>query len=259
MKTDARGLVVSEKRTGESDRLVTVLTAEKGVLRAFVRGSRQAGGARLSATRLFTYSRFTIFEGRDSYIIDDAQPIEVFFDLCRDIGRFSLAQYFCELAVSLAPQDAEAEEFLRLLLNAMYFLSKGGHPDSVLKAAVEMRMMTFAGYQPDLVCCSECGCYEADTMLFLPRSAKLCCSACYRPQQGEPAVALGRGALTALRHTVYADFGKLFSFRVSGEAERQLGEASERYVTETLQRGFATLDFYHQTALPPSESGKGTE
>ena len=258
MKWDARGLVVSEKRVGESDRLVTILTAEKGVLRAFVRGSRQAGGARLSATRLFTYSRFTIFEGRDSYIIDDAQPIEVFFDLCRDIGRFSLAQYFCELAVALAPQDGEAGEYLRLLLNALYLLMKGDRPDSVLKAAVEMRMMTLAGYQPDLVCCSECGCYEAEVMLFLPRSAKLFCGSCFRPKEGEPDVALGRGALTALRHTVYAESAKLFNFRVSGEAERQLAEAAERYVTETLQRGFATLDFYRQMAAPAADSGKVT-
>lgn len=249
MKMDARGLVVSEKRVGEGDRLVTVLTGEKGVLRAFVRQSKRAGGGRLSATRLFTYSRFSIFEGRDSYIIDDAQPIEVFFGLREDIGRLSLAQYFCELAAVLAPQDAEAGDFLRLLLNAMYFLCKGTRTNAVLKAIVEMRMMSLAGYMPDLVCCAECGCYEAETMFLLPRSGKILCGGCYRPQgSGEPALLLHRGAMTALRHTIYADFDKLFSFRVSREAERELSAASEHYVLETLQRGFPTLDFYHQMA-----------
>ncbi len=99
MRIDTQGLVVLEKCVGEADRLVTVLTKEKGILRAFVQKQGRAGGAKLSATRLFTYSRFTVFEGRDSYIIDDAQPLEVFFDLRRDIGRLSLAQYFCELSV----------------------------------------------------------------------------------------------------------------------------------------------------------------
>lgn len=246
MKMDARGLVVSEKSVGENDRLVTVLTRERGVLRAFVRGTRRVGGGKLSATRLFTYSRFTIFEGRDSYIIDDAQPIEVFFDLRKDIGRLSLAQYFCELAASLAPQDSEAEDFLRLLLNALYFLCKASRTNSVVKAIVEMRMMSLAGYMPDLIYCAECNCYEADTMFFLPRSGKIICGECYRPNEQEPAVALSRGAMTALRHTIYAEFDKLFSFRVSHDAERELAEASERYVLETLQHGFATLDFYHQ-------------
>lgn len=246
MKTDMRGLVVSEERVGEGDRLVTLLTAERGVLRAFVRASRRLGGARLSATRLFTYSRFTIFEGRNSFVIDDARPVEVFFGLRKDIGRLSLAQYFCELAAALAPQDAEAENYLRLLLNAMFFLCEGTRPNAVLKAAVEMRMMSFSGYMPDLVCCAGCGCYEADAMYFLPRSGKLLCGECFRPKEGEPAVALNRGALTALRHTIYAEFEKLFSFRVSPESERELAAASERYVLETLQHGFATLDFYHQ-------------
>lgn len=250
MKIDAHGLVVSEKRVGEEDRLVTVLTNEMGVLRAFVRQSKRAGGGRLSATRLFTYSRLSIFEGRKSYIIDDAQPIEVFFDLREDIGRLSLAQYFCELAVALAPQGTEAGDFLRLMLNAMYFLGKGSRPNAVLKAIVEMRMMSLAGYQPDLVCCAECGCYEAETMYFLPRSGKIICGACYHPQKMEPAFLLHRGAMTALRHTVYAEFEKLFSFRVSPDAEHELTMASEHYVIETLQRGFQTLDFYYQMAKP---------
>ncbi len=251
MKLDAQGLVVREKYVGDTDRLVTVLTREKGILRAFVRQPKHAGGGRLSATRLFTYSRFSIFEGRDSYIIDDAQPLEVFFDLRKEIGRLSLAQYFCELAIELAPQDSPAEEYLRLLLNAMYFLQKGTHSAASLKAAVEMRMMSLSGYMPDLVCCSVCGCYEADEMFFLPRSGKIVCGGCMQTQPaagGEPAVRLGRGAMTALRHTIYAEFNKLFSFRLPQPAERELAAASERYVLETLGHGFKTLDFYHQMA-----------
>lgn len=247
MKLDAQGLVVREKYVGDTDRLVTVLTREKGILRAFVRQPKHAGGGRLSATRLFTYSRFSVFEGRDSYIIDDAQPIEVFFDLRKDIGRLSLAQYFCELSIELAPQDAPAEDYLRLLLNAMYFLQKDSHPAALLKAAVEMRVMSLSGYMPDLVCCAVCARYEADEMFFLPRSGRIVCGDCYSPD-GEPAVRLERGAVTALRHTIYAEFDKLFSFRLPQAAGRELAAASERYVLETLGHGFKTLDFYHRMA-----------
>jgi DNA repair protein RecO (recombination protein O) len=253
MKTDVRGLVVSEKRVGENDRLVTLLTAEKGILRAFVQRPRHAGGGRLSATRLLTYSRFSIFEGRSSYIVDDAQPIEVFFDLCKGLGSLSLAQYFCELAIALAPQGSEAENFLRLLLNAMYFLCRGTHPKRVLKSIVEMRIMSLAGYMPDLVCCEKCGCYEADKMFFMPRSGKIICGKCFAPPEPpEPYFAMGRGAITAMRHTVYADFDKLFSFRVSEKVGKELSAASERYVLETLGHSFATLDFYHKVMQQPA-------
>ena len=111
MQIETDGLVIMERQVGESDRLITVLTREEGVLRAFARKAKLLRSSKLSATQLLCYSRFLIYKGRDKYIIDDAQPVEVFFDLRRDIGSLSLAQYFCELAGALAPQEAEAGDF----------------------------------------------------------------------------------------------------------------------------------------------------
>ena len=246
MRTDADGLVIMEKCVGDSDRLITILTKQKGVLRAFVQQPGRARSGKLSATRLFSYSRFTIFEGRDKYIIDDARPIEVFFDLRKDIGRLSLAQYFCELSIALAPQDAPAEEYLSLVLNALYFLCRADRPDGIIKAVVEMRMLALSGYQPDLVGCSECGRFESDIMYFLPVSGRILCGECGCPQN-EPSVQLGRGAMAGLRHTIYAEKNRAFSFSMSQQGAEELTRAAEAYVLSTLGRGFATLDFYHAT------------
>jgi DNA repair protein RecO (recombination protein O) len=245
MQIETEGLVILEKSVGESDRLVTVLTRQEGVLRAFAQQAKKIKNSKLSATQLFSYSRFTIYKGRDKYIINDAQPIEVFFDLRRDIERLSLAQYFCELAGALAPQETEAGDFLRLMLNALHFLSKGTRPNLLVKSIVEMRMLSLAGYMPNLICCSGCSCYEADEMFFLPRSGVIYCGSCQRPS-AEPAVRLSRGALTGLRHTIYAEFEKLFLFSLSQQGLQEISNASEQYAISTLQRSFNTLDFYHQ-------------
>ncbi|MCY1712734.1 DNA repair protein RecO [Caproiciproducens galactitolivorans] len=245
MQLETKGLVILEKCVGESDRLVTVLTDREGVLHAFAQQAKKIKSSKLSATQLFSYSRLSIFKGRDKYIIDDAQPIEVFFDLRKDIERLSLAQYFCELAGALAPQEAEAGDFLRLMLNALHFLSKGTRPNDLLKAIVEMRMLSLAGYMPNLICCSGCSCYEADQMAFLPRSGLIYCGDCYKPSQ-EQAILLGRGALTGMRHIIYSDFEKLFSFTLSKKGLKQLSKASECFTLCTLERSFQTLDFYRQ-------------
>ncbi len=245
MQIQTNGLIILEKSVGESDRLVTVLTREEGVVRAFAQQAKKMKSNKLSATQLFSYSRFTIFKGRDKYIIDDAQPIEVFFDLRRDIERLSLAQYFCELAGALAPQEAEAGDFLRLMLNSLHFLCKGTRPNSLIKAIVEMRMLSLAGYMPNLVCCAGCSCYEADDMFFLPRKGLIYCADCFHAS-AEPAVKLSRGALTGLRHIIYADFEKLFSFSMSPQGLNELSNASEQYILCTIERSFNTLEFYRQ-------------
>ena len=244
MQVNTEGLILMERSVGESDRLVTALTRHEGIVRAFARQAKKLRDSKLSATQLLCYSRLNLYKGRDKYIINDAQPIEVFFDLRRDMERLSLAQYFCELAIALAPEETEAGDFLRLLLNALHFLAKGLRPGPILKAVVEMRMLSLAGYMPDLVCCRGCACYEADCMYFLPQSGILECADCRAPGP-EAAIPLGRGVLTALRHTIYADFDKLFSFQLSGEGQKQLAAASEAYLLHTVQRRFATLDFYH--------------
>ena len=248
MRTDAEGLVIKESRVGESDRLVTVLTKQKGILRAFVQRAEGAKSGKLSATRLFSYARFTIFEGRDKYIIDDAQPIEIFFGLRRNIETLSLGQYFCELAGEFAPEGSEAGNYLRLMLNALYILENDKRPPLIVKAAVEMRMLEFAGYMPDLICCCKCGSYEADTMYFFPLEGKIVCDNCIKDAPKGPSFPLGHGAMTAMRHTVYADFEKVFNFSLPGGALKELSQACEAYVLHTLGKGFKTLDFYHQMA-----------
>ena len=96
-------------------------------------------------------------------------------------------------------------------------------------------------------------------MFFLPRSGRIFCGECYRPD-GEPAIPLGRGVLTALRHTIYAEFDKLFSFQLPEEALEQLAKASEAYTLCRLERGFTTLDFYHScTAVSYTHLGKRRE
>ena len=241
IKTD--GLIIRELNVGEADRIVTILTREKGVVRASARGARSVKSRISPATQLLSHSGFTLFQGREKYIIDEAEPLHIFMGVRQDLDKLALAQYIAELTGALAPQEAEAEIYLRLALNALYLIETGKRPLGLIKAACEMRLLTIAGYMPDLVACRECGAYEADVMYLKPRKASLICAACSpETPEGDP---LSRGALAALRHTVYADFERLFAFSLPEAALAQLALASERYLLYSLGRSFTTLDFYN--------------
>ncbi len=260
MHIETDGLVIGEKSIGESDRLVTVLTREEGLLRAFARQANRFRSQKLFGTQLLAYSRFRIYKGRDTYTIDEAQSQELFFDLRRDIDRLSLAQYFCELASVLAPQEAPAGDFLRLFLNALHYLSRGNRPLLILKAVVEMRSLSLAGFMPDLVGCRGCGLYESQQMWFYPREGVIYCPDCGRKAAlRSPYCILSPGVLMALRHTIYADMEKLFGFSLSASGRKQLAKASEEYTLNTLERGFRTLDFFHHVFADSPEPVKEKE
>jgi DNA repair protein RecO (recombination protein O) len=85
-------------------------------------------------------------------------------------------------------------------------------------------------------------------MYFYPRTGEIACNRCGSLSGG--AVALSEAALTALRHTVYADEKKLFSFALSDEGLEQLNRASEAYVQYRFEKEFKTLQFYHTMKEP---------
>lgn len=243
MQVKTQGLIIKEQVVGESDRLVTVLTRDEGVVRAFARRAKNLKDSKNSATGLLCYSRLNLYKGRDKYIINDAFPIEVFFGLRQDIVKLALAQYFCELAFELVPDGVESEEHLRLVLNALHFLCEGTKSESLLKPIVELRMLSVSGYMPDLVCCAECGAYESERMYFRINRGTVYCKDCFLEKE-EPTAILSKAALTAMRHVIYSDFEKIFSFSLSEAAGKELLDASERYTLGILQKKPKTLDFY---------------
>lgn len=256
MKTD--GLIIRDLNVGENDRIVTILTREKGVLRASARGARRVNSRLSTATRLFCYSSFALYKGRETYIIDDAEPLEFFLGVDSSLEALSLAQYFAQLAGFLAPEEEPAEMLLRLLLNALHFIKNGARPLPLIKAAFELRALTLSGYMPDLVACRNCGLYEGGQMFFEPLGGTLLCGDCAGELPETPLenrVALSKGVLAAMRHVVYADFEKLFAFTLPEPALSDLARASEAYLLCRLERSFPTLDFYN--ALPGRDSGTG--
>ena len=241
MRLNTDGLIIREMQTGEADRLVTVLTRDMGVIRAFVRGARSIKSRSLSATQLLGYSRFSVYMSRDTYTIDEAEPIEVFFGVRSDFARTSLAMYFCELICELAPEGTDSQEILSLALNTLYKLSNNKLPTHQLKAIFEMRLLSLTGYMPVLIGCSECGKYSDETMLFDIERSQLYCQSCKPPQRVVP---VSLGVVTALRHICLSDPEKVYSFTLSPSGLRSLSEVSEAYLLARTQRRYKSLELY---------------
>ena len=238
------GLVLKEKNVGDNDRVITVLTRDRGILRAFSVGARKIKSKKNASTSLLAYSKFTFTGNADKLRVEDATPLEMFFDLRTDILKLSVAQYICELCQNLAPTDENAEEYLRLALNTLHFLSKPNSDPYLLKSIAELRIMTISGYQPDLVACRECGCFENDKMYFDVGDASIVCDDCI-DAAASSLIPIDRSILSAMRHIVFSDLNKLFSFSLSQEKSKYLSSITEKYLCDKMERGFKTLDFLH--------------
>ncbi len=244
MKFKTNGLIIKQQSIGEQDRLVTVLTDSHGIIRAFVRQANNIKSPKCASTGLLCYSNLSVSEGKNgTYNINDARSINMFFDLRYDIKSTSLAQYFCELAINLCPKELDATDSLRLILNALHLLSKKKKDPLLIKACVEMRLLCLCGYMPDLVMCDGCGAYDSEYMTFSESTGKLYCSNC-ASNHSSPGTCVPLSVITALRHTIYADFDKLFSFSLSSESLQLLNTLTEKYLYVVTDKDFMTLQFF---------------
>lgn len=238
--------MIKEMNMGESDRLVTLFTRDYGIIRAFAAGAKSIKSKKGVATSLLTYSSFTILKKKDTYKIYEASPIRLFFGAGSEIEVLSLAQYFCELCYVLVASGVPDGEFLRLILNSLHFLTKEKRFPPLIKAITELRAAALSGFMPDLVACSGCGKFEDDIMYFDISGGRLLCRGC----KGETSdlATLDRTMLSAMRHIVYSEFGRLYSFTVPENCAKRLSEITGKYITVQTDHRFTALDFYNSVA-----------
>lgn len=242
MRFTTKGLVLKQQKIGERNRLITILTESRGVLRAFAYGAESINNAKNTSTTMFSYSTFTISEGKSSFVVEDTSIIETFFGLRNDISRLALAQYILELGYEFSPENNYSGEFLRIILNTLWFLSKGKKKEAFLKSVAELRLISMAGYAPSIIGCDRCGCFESEKMYFSLSSGLLYCE----NHQNETApIELPLAVVRAMRHIIFSNTESLWKFDIDSKYISDLNFVTEKYLILKSEHTFFTLDFYN--------------
>ena len=163
----------------ESDRLVTLLTADYGLVNAFVRGAKQLKTG-LPLQPPFLHTANFQFISKTLTLLTALSLLKFFFDLRKDIERLAVAQYFAQLAFELANEGQPEEEMLSVILNSFHLLCKGEKAIIQIKSVVEFRLMSLSGYMPNILACANCGTYETDIMYFDTLEGCIYCENCQK-------------------------------------------------------------------------------
>lgn len=254
------GLITRIHEVGASDKLINIITPDRGRIGVMVKGGRSPGSKLTPISQLFTYGNFEIYEKNSMYWLKGGSVTNSFYGLSADISRVALATYLCDVANELTDEDEECSELLRLLLNSLYLINKGEKSQDIIKAAFEMRVMAISGYLPELFGCAYCHTDGAEFLYLDVMGGKLVCTEC-QAKRGQRAPRISRdfedeaessvlcgmslSTLAAIRYIVSAPEKKLFSFELKDSDDlRDLSRACEAYTVNHLGRSFDSLDFY---------------
>ena len=247
----ARGIVLRETETKETDKILTVLTDKCGKIPVIARGARRKSCKYAACAQSLAYSEWTLYQKGDWYYANEGSTLELLNGLRKDLDAMALGFYFAELTEAVTAEDTPAPELLRHLLNGLYALAALGKPAALVKPAFELKLLCLAGYEPLADSCAYCGNPDPEQPMLDVVQGVLRCGTC-GVQERSLSMPLCPSSLAALRHIVYGDPKRLYSFTLGEKALKRLSDAAEAFAAAQLERGFRTLDFYK--SLQPVEN-----
>jgi DNA repair protein RecO (recombination protein O) len=111
----ATGINLKSQPFGESDRLVTILTKEYGLLTAIAPGARKHNSSLGGRSGMFVVNEILIAKGRSLDKITQASTVKSYPGLASDLGKLAASQYLAEIVLCQALSDNPQDELYELL------------------------------------------------------------------------------------------------------------------------------------------------
>jgi len=147
-------VVLRTYRLGEADKIVVLMTAGRGKVRAVAKGVRKTGsrfGGRLEPA---SHVSLLLYEGRELDIVNQAEAVEQFKGIRDDLTRMRDALALLE-AVDQVAQEGEADRRLyAMVVGALRTLAE--RPSPLLVAGFYWKLMALEGSAPMLDSCVRC-------------------------------------------------------------------------------------------------------
>lgn len=145
----------------DHDRILTLVTRERGTVTATARGCRKPQSKLMSCAQPFVYGEYELAEAKGRWYVKSCQVREIFYNLRMDPMILTAAGQAVRAAREFAnPEEENAKLFTLLLLTLARLCEAKADPVAVL-AFYLAKLLAFAGFCPETEACVCCGAEEA--------------------------------------------------------------------------------------------------
>ncbi|QJB43950.1 DNA repair protein RecO [Dolichospermum flos-aquae] len=153
----ATGINLKAQPLGESDKIVTILTQEFGLIRAVATGARKQNSSLGGRMGMFVINELLISQGRNLDRITQAETIKTYPGLSKDLGKLAASQYLAEIVLCQALSELPQTELYELFNEHLQRLND--IPKTEIKCVVAnlvqgvFQLLALAGLTPQVESC----------------------------------------------------------------------------------------------------------
>lgn len=225
-----KGLIISENKMGDYDKMVTLLTPN-GKIGCAAKGARRPKSLLMAGTQFFCFGEYVIFKGNNSYNINSCETIEIFYNLRTDLDKLNCAVGLCKIIDKVIFENQNTYKILQLLLNTLYVISETDKNLELIESVFKIRLLCLLGFMPQIDKCVNCN--EINIGFFSIFDNGFKCLKCGR--QDKSAISISPTTVDAIRFIIKAPAKKIFSFELPDESLKELSLISKVYVNDKLE------------------------
>jgi DNA repair protein RecO (recombination protein O) len=240
-------VVLRHSDYGEADRLLTLFTRQLGKIRAIAKGARKLASRKAGHIEPFTHVRLQLAQGRDMFIVTQADTVDAYLSLRDDLNLTAHAAYALELLDRFTYEDqTENPSLFRLLTDTLSRLASH-HDPWLVNRYYEIRLLDLVGFRPQLFECVNCGRpLQPEDQFFSFGGGGVICPRCGQGLRHLHGISLE--ALKYLRHFQRSSYAEAARARPSLEVQKETETLMQGYFTYLLERELNTPGFLRRIA-----------
>ena len=227
---------------GESDRLLTLHTPDRGKVRAVARGVRNAKNKKSGHLEPLTHVSVSIVERRSLDVITEASTIQSFRKLREDLKNVSVALYLAELVDNFSTEQSPSSVLFKLFKDGLGWL-QDSKETALLCRYFEVRLLADSGFGPELYQCVDCNVLlrPADH-LFSVTSGGVLCPPCSQ-KSTDAMFTISQSAMKVLRFLRRESYSQASELEVPPQLLDEVDRLTGSYIRYLLERDLKSTAF----------------
>lgn len=205
-----KGIVIKTKDYKENDKLLSLLTFEKGKLLTKARGVKKATSKLKSFCQPFCFADFEITQSKGGSILTGARAIDSFFTLATDYDKFTYASFVLFLADKICQEGQVYSEFFINLIKTLSLLDKSSISPKMIVSKLMLDILSSEGFEFNFENCS-CGKVFEDRIFLNLDSGEIVCSDC----KDFNFIEINKGVLSSIKLIFSNNYDKLNTIKLS--------------------------------------------
>ncbi len=230
MEEKVKGIVLGGVSYGESDKILTILTPDMGIISSRIKGVKKAGAKLKFASEPFCFAEYVLLRSNGKRTVKGATLIDSFYPVREDIVKYYSACSVIEFAKRTFRVNVDSAEAFLDTANALSKIAYGKESAKSETLKFLLKAIKTAGYALSLEGCLKCRKKDISRPFFDADRGGFLCADCFDDKGRE----INAQTLIALRR---ADDGKDISIEEADFGLRLINY----YLSIVMEENFVSL------------------